>query len=207
MTASSGLPRSAAPVYQRWVIRRKYGVRAHLQRLRALLGQEIHQADEAQAEQPGELHEAQPHRPAAEDQDVVARPEVEVAEGGVDLAPGAEQHRRFHRDGRRHGAHDLVDLVPAVRRIRHAVLDHGRVIAGQDVLREAAPPAGVGRIGRVQQQPADHPIADLEAAHLLADGGHDPGVFVAEQQGIVFNPGEVTLDEFPIGGVAQARGL
>ena len=104
-----------------------------------LFGVTVDQADPAQTEKPAQFHEAQPHRAAAEDQDVVAWLQVEIPECAQHLAPGAQQHGIMRIDVGIHRGLDLKDLDPAMRLFGHTIRDHRLVIVGQHIFAEAAP--------------------------------------------------------------------
>ena len=81
------------------------------------------------------------------------------------------------------------------------------MIGGNDVFRVATP-AGAPPLG-LEQEPPEHPVADLETADLATNGHNAAYGFMAEQErvGLQTHARKMPLDELAIGGIADIRHL
>ena len=207
ITASSGWPRCGGEFAQGRIVRREGGVGPHGQGpLRAWRPPDRPTPTQPKSEQPGELDEAQPHRPGAEHQDVVAGLQLEVAEAAEHLAPRTHQHGLRGRNVGRDRPLDLVALEPAVRGVGHAVGHHRVVVVGQRVVAEAAPAAGVARVGELEHQPADRRgRRPGSCGPSRPPPATMPVLSWPRISGYLSTPGKMPGHQLAVGGVAQRR--
>lgn len=186
----------------------KGGIGPEGEGLGLLVGVAVHDADPAEAEEAAEFDKTEADGACAVDEHVISWLEVEVAKGPEDLAPGAEEDGLFGGDVGIHFGLDLIDFEPAVGLIGHAIGDHSLVVIGQGVFAKAAP-AGVHAFHlQVKGQAAHGAVAHGKVADFFADGDDDADALMTEGEGeLVLHAGEVAMEEFAVGAVAQAGAL